>query len=79
MQGWLADGIPVDAFKSHPASYRNHDEYQRDADRDAISVAVVLNDRDMAGEHDAVATSTSRAPGTSRSTSRSTSGSRAPS
>ncbi|MCF2165241.1 MULTISPECIES: CHAT domain-containing protein [Halobacterium] len=55
MQGWLADGIPVDAFKSHPASYRNHDEYQRDADRDAISVAVVLNDRDMAGEHDAVA------------------------
>jgi hypothetical protein len=53
-QGWLADGTPVDAFKTHPAAYRNHDRY-RAADRDGMSVAVVLNDREMAGEHDAVA------------------------
>ena len=53
-QGWLADGTPVDAFKTHPVAYRNHDRY-RAADRDGMSVAVVLNDREMAGEHDAVA------------------------
>ena len=55
-QGWLADGIPVDAFKTHPAAYRNRDRYEgTSADRERMSVAVVLNDRDMAGEHDAVA------------------------
>jgi len=53
-QGWLAEGTPVDAFKTHPAAYRNHDRY-RAAGRDGMSVAVVLNDRGMAGEHDAVA------------------------
>ena len=53
-QGWLAEGTPVDAFKTHPAAYRNHDRY-RAADRGGMSVAVVLNDRGMAGEHDAVA------------------------
>ncbi|SEW30049.1 CHAT domain-containing protein [Halobacterium jilantaiense] len=53
-QGWLADGTPVDAFKTQPVAYRNHDRY-RAADRDGMSVAVVLNDRGMAGEHDAVA------------------------
>jgi len=54
-QGWLADGTPVDAFKTHPAAYRNHDRYGAADDRERMSVAVVLNDRDMAGEHDAVA------------------------
>jgi hypothetical protein len=83
-QGWLADGTPVDAFKTHPAAYRNHDRYRnrnrdrnqsghrdpnghrnqnghrtqnnpRTADGEEMSVAVVLNDRSMAGEHDAVA------------------------
>jgi hypothetical protein len=54
-QGWLADGTPVDAFKTSPAAYRNHDRYGAVDDRERMSVAVVLNDRDMAGEHDAVA------------------------
>jgi hypothetical protein len=54
VQGWLADGTPVDAFKTHPAAYRNHQRYRR-AGRETMSVAVVLNDESMAGEHDAVA------------------------
>jgi hypothetical protein len=54
VQGWLADGTPVDASKTHPAAYRNHQRYRR-AGRDEMSVAVVLNDESMSGEHDAVA------------------------
>ncbi|MFB6268859.1 MAG: hypothetical protein ABEH83_02885 [Halobacterium sp.] len=53
-QGWLADGTPIDVFKSHPAAYRNHLDYVRDGASD-LSVAVVLNDRSMSGEHEAVA------------------------
>ncbi|MFC3476919.1 hypothetical protein [Halobacterium litoreum] len=53
-QGWLADGAPIDVFKTHPAAYRNHLRYLR-RDDDEMSVAVVLNDDSMAGEHDAVA------------------------
>ena len=53
-QGWLADGTPIDVFKSQPAAYRNHLDYQRESS-DELSVAVVLNDRSMTGEHEAVA------------------------
>lgn len=53
-QGWLAEGTPIDVFKSHPAAYRNHLDYLRDGASD-LSVAVVLNDRSMSGEHEAVA------------------------
>ncbi|MFB6071602.1 MAG: hypothetical protein ABEJ88_01390 [Halobacterium sp.] len=55
-QGWLADGAPIDVFKTDLAAYRNHLRYlERDDGDDCVSVAVVLNDRSMAGEHDAVA------------------------
>ena len=53
-QGWLAEGTPIDVFKSHPAAYRNHLDYLRDGAA-ARSVAVVLNDRSMSGEQEAVA------------------------
>jgi len=53
-QGWLADGTPIDVFKSQPAAYRNHLDYQREPTEE-LSVAVVLNDRSMTGEHEAVA------------------------
>jgi len=53
-QGWLADGTPIDVFKSQPAAYRNHLDYRREHTEE-LSVAVVLNDRSMTGEHEAVA------------------------
>jgi hypothetical protein len=53
-QGWLADGTPIDVFKTLPEAYRNHLRYL-DRPDEGMSVAVVLNDRSMAGEHDAVA------------------------
>ncbi|WP_232702380.1 hypothetical protein [Halobacterium wangiae] len=53
-QGWLADGTPIDVFKTLPEAYRNHLRYLGRPDEE-MSVAVVLNDRSMAGEHDAVA------------------------
>ncbi|WP_336038022.1 hypothetical protein [Halobacterium yunchengense] len=53
-QGWLAEGTPIDVFKTRPEAYRNHLEYRR-RDRTDLSVAVVLNDRSMSGEHEAVA------------------------
>jgi hypothetical protein len=53
-QGWLAEGTPIDVFKTQPAAYRNHLDYLQSAG-DALSVAVVLNDRSMTGEHEAVA------------------------
>ena len=52
--GWLADGVPIDAFKSAPEAYDNRLDYLERAD-DAISIYVVLNDPEMAGEHDRVA------------------------
>jgi hypothetical protein len=53
-QGWLAEGTPIDVFKTLPEAYRNHLQYLGRPD-DEMSVVVVLNDRSMAGEHDAVA------------------------
>jgi len=52
--GWLADGVPIDVFKSVPEAYGNRlDFLQRESD--GTSICVVLNDPEMAGEHDRVA------------------------
>nr|WP_245332897.1 hypothetical protein [Halarchaeum solikamskense] len=51
--GWLAEGTPVDAFKTTPAAYAN--DRSASADGDRLSVAVVLNDAAMASEHARVA------------------------
>jgi hypothetical protein len=53
-QGWLAEGTPIDVFKTTPAAYENHLDYVR-RPADELSVAVVLNDESMAGEHESVA------------------------
>lgn len=53
-QGWLAEGTPIDVFKTTPAAYENHLDYVR-RPAEAVSVAVVLNDQSMAGEHECVA------------------------
>ncbi|MFA9501242.1 hypothetical protein ACERIM_00505 [Natrinema sp. H-ect1] len=52
--GWLADGVPIDVFKSAPEAYHNRLEFLERAS-DATSICVVLNDPEMAGEHDDVA------------------------
>jgi hypothetical protein len=48
--GWLADGIPIDVFKSTPTAYYNRLDY---LDRESYErdVTVVLNDQDMDREH----------------------------
>nr|WP_245188552.1 hypothetical protein [Halarchaeum rubridurum] len=51
--GWLAEGTPVDAFKTTPAAYANG--RAASAERNPLSVAVVLNDAAMASEHARVA------------------------
>ncbi|NGM71075.1 hypothetical protein G6M89_19045 [Natronolimnobius sp. AArcel1] len=55
--GWLADGVPIDVFKSDPAAYRNRLEYLANGDDSSgpMSIRVILNDAEMAGEHEAVA------------------------
>ncbi|MDS0477523.1 hypothetical protein [Natrinema sp. 1APR25-10V2] len=52
--GWLADGVPIDVFKSAPEAYYNRLEFLEEAS-DSTSICVVLNDPEMAGEHDHVA------------------------
>ncbi|GGL24412.1 hypothetical protein GCM10009037_04880 [Halarchaeum grantii] len=54
VHGWLAEGTPIDVFKARPAAYENRLDYL-DADDDALSVTVVLNDAGMAEEHACVA------------------------
>jgi hypothetical protein len=50
MHGWLADGAPIDVFKSIAAAYENRfDYFERSGD--SISVVAVLNDSEMADEH----------------------------
>jgi len=53
LHAWLAEGIPVSAFTPSPSAYE-HRLAAPDADGD-LTVAVVLNDESMAGEHDDVA------------------------
>lgn len=50
IHGWLADGVPIDVFKSTPAAYRNRFRYAGD-DPGPTEVVVVLNDQEMYGEH----------------------------
>ncbi|MFC6764116.1 hypothetical protein [Natrinema soli] len=52
--GWLADGVPIDVFKSAPEAYHNRFEFL-ERESDSTSICVVLNDPEMAGEHDHVA------------------------
>ncbi len=54
VHGWLADGVPIDVFKSTPAAYHNRLNYL-ERSSDSTSICVVLNDPEMAGEHDRVA------------------------
>ncbi|GAB3025609.1 hypothetical protein [Natronobiforma cellulositropha] len=54
VHGWLADGVPIDVFKSAPEAYYNRLEYV-ERERECTSICVVLNDSDMAGEHTDVA------------------------
>jgi hypothetical protein len=52
--GWLADGVPIDVFKSTPAAYHNRLRYLEHSS-ESTSIRVVLNDPEMVGEHDDVA------------------------
>ncbi|QZP37931.1 hypothetical protein [Halobaculum magnesiiphilum] len=52
--GWLADGVPIDAFKTVPEAYENRARYL-DAAGEPISIVAILNDGDMREEHDGVA------------------------
>jgi hypothetical protein len=51
--GWLADGVPIDVFKSTPSAYHNRLRHLEDPS-ESTSIRVVLNDPEMAGEHDDV-------------------------
>jgi len=48
--GWLADGVPIDAFKTLPAAYENRARYIG-SDGESTSVVAVLNDGEMREEH----------------------------
>jgi len=48
--GWLADGVALDTFKTHPAAYENRSIYRERSD-EAISVVAVLNESEMSEEH----------------------------
>ena len=54
VHGWLADGVPIDVFKSASEAYDNRLDFLERAN-DGTSICVVLNDPEMAGEHDRVA------------------------
>jgi len=50
IHGWLAEGTPIDVFKSEPSAYRNRLDYV-DRTSETTRVVVVLNDEEMYGEH----------------------------
>ncbi|UPW00611.1 hypothetical protein M0R88_00565 [Halorussus gelatinilyticus] len=54
VNGWLADGVPIDVFKAVPKAYENRFDYLHREDVD-IDVTVILNDDEMADEHETVA------------------------
>lgn len=54
IHGWLAEGTPIDVFRSSPAAYLNRLQFLTD-DRDGIAIDVVLNDEEMIDEHEDVA------------------------
>ena len=47
--GWLAEGVPIDVFKTTPAAFRNRFRYLERAS-DGTSICVVVNDSGMATE-----------------------------
>ncbi|MFB6162012.1 MAG: hypothetical protein ABEJ86_01030 [Halococcoides sp.] len=51
---WLAPGTPLDAFKTTRSAYLNRSDYRTRAS-DTFEIDLVLNDGEMAGEHEAVA------------------------
>ncbi|MFP8888876.1 hypothetical protein ACLI4U_03790 [Natrialbaceae archaeon A-CW2] len=53
VHGWLADGVPIDVFKSNVDAYRNRLSYLA-RESQSSSICVVLNDPEMAGERDRV-------------------------
>jgi hypothetical protein len=50
VHGWLADGVPIDAFKTFPEAYDHRSREGRE--NRPTSVVAVLNDVEMASEHD---------------------------
>ncbi|MCU4740346.1 hypothetical protein [Natronoglomus mannanivorans] len=52
--GWLADGVPIDVFKSAPEAYYNRLNYLENGN-DTTSICIVLNDPEMDGEQTDVA------------------------
>jgi hypothetical protein len=54
VNGWLADGVPIDVFKAVPEAYENRFDYIDQSEGD-IDVTVILNDDEMASEHETVA------------------------
>jgi len=54
VHAWLADGAPIDAFKTTPRAHENRQKYS-DRPGTPLSVTVVLNDGDMSEEHAAAA------------------------
>ena len=52
--GWLADGVPIDVFKTTSAAYQNRLDYLEQPS-ESMTVSIVLNDPEMVGEHDSVA------------------------
>ena len=54
VNGWLADGVPIDVFKSVPEAYENRFRYLSQGEGN-IDVTVILNDEEMVDEHENVA------------------------
>ncbi len=54
VHGWIADGVPIDVFKSVPDAYNNRLRYL-ERRSETSSIVVVLNDPEMASEHESVA------------------------
>ena len=54
VHAWLADGTPIDAYKTTPVAYENRQQYRQRPSK-PFTVTVVLNDETMADEHSAVA------------------------
>ena len=54
VHGWLAEGVPIDVFKSTPAAYRNRLSFL-ERNPESTSIRVVLNDPEMDGERERVA------------------------
>lgn len=44
--GWLADGVPIDVFKSRLSAYENRARYRQQTS-DGLSIVAVVNDTDM--------------------------------